>query len=135
MTAKQYMLDTNVISALLRRPHGAVAGRVRRQEGAVCTSIIVAAALRFGCAKRGGSAFLRRVDALLSEIGVLAFEAPADAEYGRLRFELEASGRVIGANDLFIAAHARCLDLVLVTANIGEFSLVPGLKVETWVGA
>jgi len=127
------MLDTNICSDMIRRPLGAVSGMVLAHREAICTSIIVAAEMRYGCAKKGSPGLVRKVDALLEEIGVLPFEAPADAEYGRIRYALQVSGRVIGPNDLLLAAHARCLDLVLVTGNVGEFSRVPGLKVENWL--
>ena len=57
-------------------------------------------------------------------------------KYGDLRefmSQLEARGEPIGANDLFIAAHARALDCVLVTDNVREFARVPSLAVETWL--
>jgi tRNA(fMet)-specific endonuclease VapC len=127
------MLDTNIISDFIRNPRGAAAGRARAHEGALCTSIIVAAELRYGCVKKGSAGLLRRVELLLQEIEVLAFDAPADWEYGRIRCALEAQGQVIGANDLFIAAHACSLGLVLVTGNVREFSRVRGLQVEDWL--
>lgn len=64
---------------------------------------------------------------------VLALDRPADAEYVGIRAELEAAGRTIGPNDLLIAAHARALRAVLVTANIVEFTRVRGLKVANWL--
>jgi len=128
------MLDTNVVSDLIRNPVGPAAERVRAHEGAVCTSVIVAAEMRYGCVKKGSQGLARKVERLLGEIGVLAFEAPADEAYGRLRWGLESAGRVIGPNDLLIAAHALSLGLVLVTGNLGEFSRVPGLRLENWVG-
>jgi len=64
---------------------------------------------------------------------VLAFDAPADADYGAIRAELEASGRSIGSNDLLIAAHAVAIGATMVTAHRDEFSRVRGLKVENWL--
>jgi tRNA(fMet)-specific endonuclease VapC len=75
---------------------------------------------------------LRRVEEILDEIGVIALDVPADAEYGNIRSELEAAGQPIGSNDLLIAAHACSLNLTLVTANVREFSRIPGLEVENW---
>ncbi len=135
MTAPRFMLDTNIISDLIRSPRGAAAQQARAFEGALCTSIIIATELRYGCAKKGSPDLLRRVEAALAEIEVLAFGAPADAEYGRLRAELEVKGTVIGANDMLIAAHALALDMRLVTGNVGEFSRVRGLRVENWLVA
>lgn len=66
---------------------------------------------------------------------MLAFEAPADAEYASIRTGLEAAGRPIGPNDLLIAAHAVALDAILVTANVGEFEHVRRLRIENWLAS
>lgn len=132
MTSPRYMLDTNIISDMVKNPRGLAAQRARAHEDEICTSIIVASELRFGCAKKSSPALLRKVEEILGEIGVLAFDVPADIDYGRLRWELEAAGQQIGGNDLFIAAHAYWLRLTLVTANMREFSRVRGLNIENW---
>lgn len=130
----RYMLDTNALSDLIRNPGGKAAAHVRRVgEDAVCTSIVVAAELRYGAARKGSATLTRRVEALLADIAVLPFDEPADAEYGRIRAGLEAAGQGIGGNDLFIAAHARSLGFTLVTANEREFRRVPELPVENWM--
>ena len=133
MTAPRYMLDTNIISDIVKNPRGLAAQRARTHQDELCTSIIVAAELRYGCAKKGSPELLRKVEDILEEIGVLAFDVPADGDYGGLRAELEAVGQLIGGNDLFIAAHAYCLRLTLVTANVREFSRVRGLNIENWL--
>lgn len=99
----------------------------------VCLSIIAAAELRYGCARKGSPKLLSHVEAILASIQVLALDVPADTEYGGIRSELEAAGKPIGPNDLLIAAHALALDAVLVTANTGEFSRIRGLQVENWL--
>jgi tRNA(fMet)-specific endonuclease VapC len=76
---------------------------------------------------------LANVEAILGSIQVMAFDVPADAEYGGIRSELDAAGKPIGPNDLLIAAHAYSLRAVLVTANTGEFARVRGLVVENWL--
>lgn len=130
----RYMLDTNIISDLMRNPQGRAAKRLAKVgETNICTSIVVAAELRYGCAKSGSKLLLDSVEAILAEIVVLPFDAPADAEYGEIRAGLESAGTPIGGNDLLIAAHARAADAVMVTANAGEFSRVRGLKVENWL--
>lgn len=130
----RYMLDTNVISDLIRNPQGKAAKRIARVgEGNICTSIVVAAELRYGSAKSGSQRLLAAVEDLLGEINVLPFDIPADAEYGTLRAGLEASGKPIGGNDLLIAAHARATDATIVTANISEFKRIRGLNVENWL--
>ena len=130
----RYMLDTNVISDLMKNPSGKAAKRIARVgEDNICTSIIVAAELRYGCAKKGLERLLKSVEDLLTEIDVLPFESPADAEYGNIRSELEIAGKPIGANDLLIAAHAMAVNATVVTANIDEFRRVRGLRVENWM--
>jgi tRNA(fMet)-specific endonuclease VapC len=130
----RYMLDTNVISDLMKNPRGKAAKRIARiGEDNICTSIIVAAELRYGCFKKGSERLLKSVEDLLAEIDVLPFESPADAEYGNIRSELESAGKPIGANDFLIAAHAKAVNATVVTANIDEFKRVRGLKVENWL--
>ncbi len=128
------MLDTNIISDLVRNPKGKAAKRIARVgEDHICTSIIVAAELRYGCAKSGSSRLLEAVEHLLDEINILPFDVPADTEYGGIRAELEIAGKPIGSNDLLIAAHAYATGATIVTANAGEFERIRGLKVENWL--
>ncbi|MCI1374130.1 MAG: type II toxin-antitoxin system VapC family toxin [Acetobacter sp.] len=129
-----YLLDTNIISDLVRNPSGQVARRIEHlHPDDLCTSIIVAAELRYGCAKKGSAKLLARVESVLTFIPVLPFDIPADGEYGGIRAELEAAGQIIGMNDLLIASHAYSLKVTLVTNNIREFSRIRGLKVENWL--
>ncbi len=129
-----YLLDTNIISDVIRNPDGLAARRIE-QVGpkAIFTSIIVASELRYGCAKKGSPKLLSRVEAILETIPVLPLDIVADAEYGGIRAELEAAGQPIGMNDLLIAAHAHALKLTLVTDNTREVSCIRGLKVENWL--
>jgi tRNA(fMet)-specific endonuclease VapC len=130
----RFLLDTNIVSDLIRHPRGRVAGRISEiGEDSVCTSIIVAAGLRYGAAKRASLRLAAQVEAVLRAIDVLSFEAPADAVYGELRARLEQSGNPIGANDTLIAAQALALGHVLVTNNENEFSRVADLSIENWL--
>jgi tRNA(fMet)-specific endonuclease VapC len=130
----RYLLDTNIISDLIRNPKGKVAKHIARVgENNVCTSIIVAAELRYGCAKSGSKRLLEAVENLLGELDVLSLDGPADAEYGRIRAELERKGSPIGGNDLLIAAHALAIEATMVTANVAEFARVDGLNVQNWL--
>jgi tRNA(fMet)-specific endonuclease VapC len=130
----RYMLDTNILSDLIRNPQGRAAKRIAKiGEDSICTSIIVAAELRYGCAKSGSKRLLKAVEDLLGEIEVLPFDAPADTEYGVIRSELEAAGRPMGG-DLLIAAHAYATGATIVTANADEFKRIRGLNVENWLG-
>lgn len=132
--AVRYLLDTNMVSELVRRPHGVVAQRVARVgEQAVCTSIVVSSEARFGARKSGSERLRDQVEAVLAALEVLPLDTPADHEYADLRHHLEQAGTLIGANDLLIAAHARALGLTVVTANDRGFRRVPGLTVENWL--
>jgi tRNA(fMet)-specific endonuclease VapC len=128
------MLDTNIVSDLARNPQGAVARRIAEVgPDAVCVSLVTAAELRYGCAKKGSVKLLAQIDAILGSIPILALDVPADTEYGGIRAEPEAAGKPIGPNDLFIAAHAYALEAVLVTANTGEFKRIQSLQLENWL--
>jgi tRNA(fMet)-specific endonuclease VapC len=128
------MLDTNIISDLIGNPQGKAAKRIAKVgENNVFTSIIVAAELRYRCAKSGSERLLKAVEDLLGEIDVLPLDVPVDAEYGGIRAELEAAGRPIGGNDLLTAAHAYATGATIVTANTDEFKRIRGLKVENWL--
>ena len=131
----RYLLDTNVVSDLIRNPQGRVAGHIRKVgEAQVCTSIIVAAELRYGAAKKGSPRITAQIEAILGCLDVLALEAPADAAYGLIRARLEQAGRLIGSNDLLIAAQAIALGYTIVTDNEGEFARIDGLLRENWLG-
>ena len=128
------MLDTNIISDLIRNPQGKAAKRIAKAgEDNICTSIIVAAELRYRGAKSNSKRLLKAVDDLLGEIHVLPFEVPADAEYGGIRSELETAGKPIGGNNVLIAAHAYATGATIVTANTDEFRRIRGLNVENWL--
>ncbi|TPK34858.1 type II toxin-antitoxin system VapC family toxin [Mesorhizobium sp. B2-1-4] len=92
----RFMLDTNIISDMIRNPAGKAANAVEREgDDAICTSIVVASELRYGCARKGSTKLLKKVEQLMAEIPVLPLDVPADAEYGALRAELEAAGQPI----------------------------------------
>jgi len=130
----RYLLDTNVVSDLLRNPSGKAARRIERVgESNVCTSIIVAAELRYGAAKKGSPKLSARVEAILGVLDILPFETPADKVYGGLRAHLEKAGRPIGANDLLIASQAVALGYVLISDNEREFSRIENLQHENWL--
>ncbi|OJW56248.1 MAG: VapC toxin family PIN domain ribonuclease [Thiobacillus sp. 65-1059] len=131
-----YLLDTNILSDLVRNPQGRIATCIAQVgEKSVYTSMIVASELRFGAAKRNAPKLTAQVDAILAALEVRPFDIPADREYAKLRFHLEQAGTPIGPNDMLIAAHALATESTLVTANTGEFSRVPGLAVENWLEA
>jgi len=136
MAEFRYLLDTNILSDLLRNPGGPAAQRVALMgEATICTSIVVACELRYGAAKKGSARLSERVEIVLGSLEVLPLDKESDRRYAEIRFHLEQRGRPIGPNDLLIAAHALALDLTLVTNNVEEFSRVPGLNLENWLAS
>jgi tRNA(fMet)-specific endonuclease VapC len=101
---------------------------------AILLSSVVVAEIEYGIAKNARQEHNRRVfDKLLNGFQVVPFDATAARLYGPIRARLERQGRLIGPYDLMIAAHARALDAVLVTDNVGEFTRVDDLAVENWL--
>jgi tRNA(fMet)-specific endonuclease VapC len=134
MSALRYLLDTNVIAAMVKQPRGALAQRLAglpRESFAI--SVVVAAEVRYGLSRKASPKLTNAVEAVIAAIDIVPLEEPADRHYGEIRAELARLGQPIGHNDLFIAAHARALGAVLITANVSEFARVPGLKVENWL--
>ncbi len=129
-----YLLDTNILSAIIKQPVGEAAQHLLLLDVSQrTTSIIVACELRFGAAKKNSSALTQRVEQLLNVLKIHPLESNADTHYGQIRADLEQRGQLIGQNDLLIAAHALALDAILVTDNIREFSRIPNLKLENWL--
>lgn len=130
----RYLLDTNIVSDLVRNPQGKVAQRIRRVgEARVLTSIIVSAELRYGAAKKGSARLTAQLEAVLSVLEVTPFEPPADSIYASLRARLEDAGTPVGAHDMLIAAHALALDCTIVTGNEKEFARIRDLARENWL--
>jgi tRNA(fMet)-specific endonuclease VapC len=133
-TTHRYLLDTNIVSELVRDPHGPVTRRIARVgEGSVCTSIIVACELRYGAAKKGSARLTRQLELVLDVLPILSLEPAVDRCYGELRADLERRGTPIGPNDLLIASQALALGLVVVTDNVREFRRVKDLVVKNWL--
>jgi tRNA(fMet)-specific endonuclease VapC len=129
-----FLLDTNIVSDLMRDPGGRVSRHIARAgEQNVCTSVIVAAEMRYGIAKRGSTRLLTQLETIFLRLEILPLEPPSDIVYGDVRARLERAGTLIGPNDLLIASQALALDLTLVTDNEREFSRVPDLRIENWL--
>ncbi len=130
----RFLLDTNILSDLVRSPQGRIATHIAEAgDDSICTSIIVAAELRFGAAKKGSDRLTTQLERILSAIDIQPFDAPADAAYAGLRTQLELAGSPIGGNDMLIAAHALATGCTVVTDNEREFVRVNGLQVENWL--
>lgn len=130
----RYLLDTNIVSDLVRNPQGRIASKIRIVgENNICTSIIVSAELRYGAEKKRSRRLTAQLETVLNALSIVPFESPSDNVYGNLRCKLERKGTTIGGNDLLIAAQAMALGLVVVTDNEREFSRIEGLDVENWL--
>src|SRR5271170_4941371 len=133
-----YMLDTDISSYIMKRSHDAVLSRLQQVPiGDVCISIITKSELLYGVEPSPRRSARRTqdqaaVDAYLRHVQVLEYPDEAALHYAQIRAALKMSGTMIGANDLFIAAHARSLGLTLVTNNTREFGRVRGLQIENW---
>ena len=133
-----YMLDTNILSYLMRGPDGALAKKVASHVAKdLCISSITYAELRYGIDRKDNGRKKAQLEQsllmFLSGIRVVAFDDKASVAYGKVRSALELTGNRIGLMDMLIAAHALSREDILVTHNTREFSRVEGLNVEDWV--
>ena len=128
------MLDTDICSYVIRRSSEGVQQRLEAAAtDVVCISVIAKAELLFDLAVSPRPERDRfAVEFFLQWIPVLDYPEAAASDYAAIRATLQQAGRMIGPNDLFMAAHARSLGLTLVTNNVREFGRVPGLQVENW---
>ncbi len=135
MAEYRYLLDTNILSELIKNPAGRVAEKINvlGVENDCCTSIIVACELRYGAAKKQSAKLSFNVEQVLNSLPILALEASVDEVYAAIRVDLEKRGLIIGQHDLLIAAHAQSLGLTVITANEREFRRVKNLTVENWL--
>jgi len=130
-----YLLDTDTCSYVMRQSNAALLERFSDvADGDAALSVITQGELQTGIAKVPQAKQLRlRLERLNSVLPTLELPAAAAQTYARIRQHLERKGQIIGANDLWIAAHALAAGLILVTNNTREFSRVPGLKLENWL--
>ncbi len=135
MTKPRYLLDTDTFVYIRRgRPEQARVRFDRLERGEAALSVIAYGELIYGIEKKvTGPEPWRALEELTQMIQVLPLLPEAANVYGSIRAELTARGELIGANDLWIAAHARLLDLTLVTNNEREFRRVPRLRIENWI--
>ncbi len=130
----RYMLDTDICSYVMKRSHDALLQRLQKVPVSdVCVSVVTKSELLYGVEvspRRQQDA--AALNAFLNYVEVLDFPDNASLHYAQIRAQLKKSGKMIGANDLFIAAHARSLGLTLVTHNTQEFRRVQRLAIEDW---
>lgn len=137
MTSARFLLDTNIcIYIRQRRPAEVLARFEKLKAGEAALSVVTYGELLYGAAKsRQKKTAMARLADLVSLLPVLDLPHSAAREYGEIRAMLEAKDKMIGGNDLWIASHAKCLNLILVTNNEREFKRVSGLKVQNWTSA
>lgn len=132
----RYLLDTNICTYIKNhRPAEVLVRFTKLPPGKVAMSAITYGELCFGAEKSSKPKETRHIlEHLISLIPVLPLDETVSTHYGKIRQYLQASGKPIGNNDLWIASHALAHKLILVTNNVAEFERVPGLRVENWVG-
>ena len=130
----RFLLDTNIcIYIRQKRPEAVLRRFSGLRPGEAVLSVVTFGELVYGAEKslQRGQA-LKRLQELAGLLPVMGLPETAGATYGKLRAELERKGRMIGNNDLWIAAHAKAAGLTLVTNNEREFRRVGGLHVVNW---
>jgi tRNA(fMet)-specific endonuclease VapC len=129
-----YLLDTNCWIAFLNPGESPVVARMREQEETdlyLCS--VVQAELLFGAYHSSRvKDNLRLLQTIFGMYPTLPFDDAAADHYGQIRAHLEQTGKLVGANDMLIAAIGRSKGLIVVTNNVSEFSYVPGLRIEDW---
>lgn len=135
--APRYLLDTNILSDMMRTPEGRAAQRFRSLltddvSVHLCTSVIVQCELLFGLRRRTQPRWHTQYQRLMDSLDVMPLQADAVLHYAQLRAHLESAGTPLSPNDLLIAAHALAMDAALVSADVA-FTRVPGLRLENWL--
>ncbi len=129
----KYLLDTNICIYTIKNRPDSVRKTFVEHDGQMCVSTITQMELIYGAEKSSAVARnLKDVEAFLARLEVKDFDSLAAAHTGQIRAELATLGTPIGPYDQMIAGHARALGLIVVTNNVGEFSRVPGVRVENW---
>ena len=130
---KLYMLDTNIVSHLIRG-HTSVARRVIAASS-LCISAITKGELMFGLAKRPNAKQLHRaVYEFLRRVDVLPWDSSIAEHYGAVRASMELQGLVLSPLDFLIGIHALSVDATLVT-NDQAFGHISGLRLENWTNS
>ena len=129
-----FMLDTDLCIYLINERDAALKEKFEANAGDICVSSITYAELCFGVAhSTRAERNSRELDAFCLDLDILPFDTEAGVHYGDIRHALSRPGRLIGANDLLIAGHARSVGATLVTNNEREFGRVPDLVTENWL--
>lgn len=129
-----YLLDTNILSDVAHDPTGPVARKLDEIDpDSIVSSVVVAAEVWFGVENNPSYRSRARTESFMETVRVLGMGPEVARVYGRMRAEMQKSGRSLGPNDMLIAAHALSLDATLVTDDAKAFAQVPGLRIENWL--
>ncbi len=128
-----FLLDTNIITAHLRRPAGLQHRFVQRGGRIVVPTIALAELCVWAFGKDDPQPILKLIEELLDDLVVLPFDVASAYEFGRLRVTLRRTGMAVSPPDLMIASMAIAHDLILVTDNTAHFQQIPGLRLENWL--
>ena len=130
----KYMLDTDTCIYVINKRPQSVFDRFKQERvGDIGLSSIALSELHYGAEKSSNPGKnLAALDDFVTPLEVLEYGEEEAEEYGRIRSYLERKGELIGSMDMLIAAHAKSLDVTLVTSNSREFNRVPGIRIETW---
>lgn len=132
---KKIMLDTNICIYIMKNRPEHVRNKLKEFDvGDVCLSSIVVSELYYGAYKSEHTEKnLLALEYFLKPFDIIEYDLNASIEYGSIRASLEKSGKVIGGLDMMIAAHARSLDMTLVTNNVKEFDRIENLVIDNWI--
>jgi tRNA(fMet)-specific endonuclease VapC len=130
----KYLLDTNIVIYVMKRKPLEALKVFNKNASRMAISTITLAELIYGAEKsKQVEKNLNTIEDFISHLEVLPYDINATQHYGQIKAFLERSGKPIGVNDIYIAAHARSHGLTLVTNNLAEFKRVPNLALENWV--
>ena len=129
-----FLLDTNIVSAHLKRPRGLIQ-RFIQHSGLLYISTVSLAELYVWVNQASDTETrVRAVDRMLQhEVRALPFDETCAQRFGRSRFTLRRVGVTVNAVDLLIASGALAYDMTLVTNNTKHFESIPGLRLEDWL--
>lgn len=133
--SNKYLLDTNICIYIAKYQPQSVRERFQQHQFSdLYLSVITLGELHFGAEKSHvKEKAMKVVQSLAKMMQIASLDEQVAAHYGDIRQQLQRQGQIIGSNDLWLAAHARANDWIMVTNNEKEFMRIEGLKVENWV--
>ena len=130
----RFLLDTNILSHMMRDPHGVVTRKIAEVgEKNVFTSVLAIAEIRFGIQKTGSKRLAKELAWLQPHIKAEPWTAAAELHYATIRVAIEAMGLPVGQIDMLLGAQASAAGATFVTDNEKHFRHMPGVKVENWL--